>query len=164
VGHRPIFYAVRKMRSAPENLTKLVRQEVDLLGYELVGVELTSRGTGGLLLRIYIDHADGINVDDCSRVSHQVSGVLDVEDPIKEHYSLEVSSPGLDRPLFHEADFERFKGQKARLKTRSKIEGRHRFTGELGGVEKNEVLIIDEGTCYHIPLDEIDSARLIPEF
>jgi ribosome maturation factor RimP len=122
------------MRSAPEKLNSLVRQEVELLGYELVGVEFVGQGKGAAVLRIYIDHEDGITLDDCVEVSHQVSGVLDVEDPIKENYRLEVSSPGLDRPLFELAHFERFKGSRVRIKTRNKIENRHRFTGKLDGV------------------------------
>jgi ribosome maturation factor RimP len=160
----PFFIAVEKMRTAPEKLKTLVRQEVELLGYELLGIELTGQGKSGVLLRIYIDHPDGIVLDDCVQVSHQVSGVLDVEDPIKERYQLEVSSPGMDRPLFEKAHFERFKGSRVRVKTHDKIEGRHRFTGELGGVEDNQVLIEDDGTLYRIPVDLIDSARVIPEF
>ncbi|MEN8166714.1 MAG: ribosome maturation factor RimP [Pseudomonadota bacterium] len=152
------------MRSAPDKLVRLLRDEVELLGYELVGVELIGQGKGDMLLRIYIDHADGINMDDCVQVSHQVSGVLDVEDPIREHYRLEVSSPGLDRPLFEKAHFERFEGHKARIKTRSKIDTRHRFTGVLQGVEEERVLLEDDGTLYRIPLDEIVTARLIPDF
>jgi ribosome maturation factor RimP len=152
------------MRSAPDKLVRLLRDEVELLGYELVGVELIGQGKGDMLLRIYIDHADGINMDDCVQVSHQVSGVLEVEDPIREHYRLEVSSPGLDRPLFEKAHFERFEGHKVRIKTRSKIETRHSFTGVLQGVEEERVLLEDDGTLYRIPIDEIVTARLIPEF
>ncbi|MCU7845352.1 MAG: ribosome maturation factor RimP [Candidatus Thiodiazotropha sp. (ex Monitilora ramsayi)] len=152
------------MRSVPEKLNLLVRQEVELLGYELVGVQLLSQGKGGSLLRIYIDHADGITLDDCVEVSHQVSGVLDVEDPIKENYRLEVSSPGLDRPLFELEHFERYKGSKVKIKTQTKIDNRHRFSGELGGVEKNQVLIEEDGTLYRIPIELIDSARVVPEF
>jgi ribosome maturation factor RimP len=152
------------MRSAPEKLKLLIKQEVELLGYELVGVEFTGQGKGPALLRIYIDHAEGITLDDCVDVSHQVSGVLDVEDPIKENYRLEVSSPGLDRPLFELAHFERFKGSKVKLKTRTKIDNRHRFTGVLDGVDENQVLIEEDGHSYRIPFEEIDSARLIPEF
>jgi ribosome maturation factor RimP len=152
------------MRTVPDKLDHLLRQEVELLGYELVGIELIGQGKGALLLRVYIDHEDGINLDDCVQVSHQVSGVLDVEDPIKENYRLEVSSPGMDRPLFTLMDFERFKGSKARLKTRSKLEGKHRFNGVLQGVEAEQVLIEEDGILYRLPLDEIDTARLVPEF
>jgi ribosome maturation factor RimP len=152
------------VRSAPENLVRLLREEVELLGYELVGVELTGQAKGGKLLRLYIDHEDGINLDDCVQVSHQVSGVLDVEDPIREHYRLEVSSPGMDRPLFELDHFARFSGHKARIKTHTKIEGRHRFTGILRGVQATVVLIEDEGTLYQIGFEQIESARLVPEF
>ena len=152
------------MRSAPDKLVRLLRDEVELLGYELVGVELSGQGKGGKLLRIYIDHEDGINLDDCVQVSHQVSGVLDVEDPIRDHYRLEVSSPGMDRPLFELAHFERFAGHKAKIKTHVKIDGRHRFTGILQGVQETVVLIEDEGTLYRIGIDQIESARLVPEF
>lgn len=152
------------MRSAPEKLKQLIKQEVELLGYELIGVEFVGQGKGAALLRIYIDHADGITLDDCVEVSHQVSGVLDVEDPIQENYRLEVSSPGLDRPLFELEHFERFKGSRVKLKTRARIENRHRFTGVLGGVEENQVLIEEDGTSYRIPFEEIDSAKLVPEF
>lgn len=152
------------MRTAPDKLVRLISDEVELLGYELVAVELAGQGKGGMLLRIYIDHADGINLDDCAQVSHQLSGVLDVEDPVREHYRLEVSSPGMDRPLVKEAHFERFKGNKVRIKTRSKIENRHRFIGILKGVEEHVVLIEDDGTLYRVALDEIESARLVPEF
>ncbi len=152
------------MRSVPEKLKQLIKQEVELLGYELIGVDFIGQGKGAALLRIYIDHADGITLDDCVEVSHQVSGVLDVEDPIKENYRLEVSSPGLDRPLFELAHFERFKGSRVKLKTRVKIQNRHRFTGVLGGVEENQVLIEEDGNSYRIPFEDIDSARLIPEF
>jgi ribosome maturation factor RimP len=164
MGLWPIFYWGEIVRSAPDKLVRLLRDEVELLGYELVGVELSGQAKGGKLLRLYIDHEDGINLDDCVQVSHQVSGVLDVEDPIREHYRLEVSSPGLDRPLFEPAHFERFVGHRARIKTHAKIEGRHRFTGILRGVQEAEVLIEDEGTLYRIGFDQIESARLVPEF
>jgi ribosome maturation factor RimP len=152
------------MRSAPVRLVEMLRDEVELLGYELVGVELTGQAKGGRLLRIYIDHADGINLDDCVQVSHQVSGVLDVEDPIRENYRLEVSSPGLDRPLFEKQHFERFTGHRARVKTRAKIDGRHRFTGVLRGLKENAVLLEDEEKLYRIPFDDIETARLVAEF
>jgi ribosome maturation factor RimP len=166
MGHAPIFYWVPgiSMGSAPEKLKQLLRQEVELLGYELVGIELTGQGGGAAVLRIYIDHADGITLDDCAEVSHQVSAVLDVEDPIKENYRLEVSSPGLDRPLFELAHFARFKGSKVRIKIHGKIDNRHRFTGVLDGVEDNQILIEADGTRYRIPFESIDSARVVPEF
>jgi len=152
------------MATAPENLARLIESAVAPMGYELVGVEYLSNGTSGSLLRVYIDHANGITVDDCARVSHQISGVLDVEDPIRENYSLEVSSPGLDRPLFVRQDFERFAGRGANLKTRSKLHDRRRFKGLLKGTEGDDVLIEVEGELFRLPLEQIDKARLVPDF
>ena len=101
------------MRSALEmNLGALLGPTIEALGYELVGVEMTG---GGGTLRVYIDREEGISVDDCARASREVSAVLDVEDPIRGTYTLEVSSPGVDRPLFSEADFKRFVGSQVRL-------------------------------------------------
>ncbi len=151
------------MADAPEQLTRLIESAVVPMGYELVGVEYLSQGGGGLL-RVYIDHADGISVDDCARVSHQVSGLLDVEDPIRENYSLEVSSPGLDRPLFGRRDFERFAGQRVSVRTRDRIHERRRFKGLLRGVEGGEVLVQMDGEIFRLPLDLIERARLVPEF
>ncbi len=152
------------MRAVPEKLKELVNGVVQSLGYELVGVELLNRAKSGPLLRVYIDQEKGITLDDCSGVSHQLSGVLDVEDPIPGHYVLEVSSPGLDRPLFAKEHFERFRGHKARLKIRSKIEGRRNFVGQLEGIEGDAVLIRENDEVYRLPLSEIDTARLVPEF
>jgi ribosome maturation factor RimP len=115
------------------------------------------------LLRVYIDRAAGITLDDCARVSHQVSGVLDVEDPITGEYDLEVSSPGLDRPLFSREHFERFGGQRARVTLEAPIEGRRRFTGELGGVRGDAVSVWVDGEEYLLPFDAIASARLTPD-
>ena len=117
------------MRHVPEKLQDLIESVVSSLGYELVGVEYLTQGRGGLL-RVYIDSEDGINLDDCSRVSHQLSGVLDVEDVIRGQYQLEVSSPGLDRPLFSLAHFERFVGQQVKLKLAVPIHGQRKFRGE----------------------------------
>ncbi len=152
------------MRSAPDNLTQIIRQAVEPMGYELVGIELLSRQKLGVLLRIYIDSGKGITLEDCTAVSHQVSGLLDVEDPIEENYDLEVSSPGLDRPLFDKAHFDRFKGKRARIRMRIKIDGRRRYEGVLTGVEGDDVTLEAEGEKFNVPLDQIESARLIPEF
>ena len=149
---------------AADSLTEMVREAVEPLGYELVGVEYLSQGKGGSLLRIYIDHENGINVDDCAKVSHQVSGVLDVEDPIAENYHLEVSSPGMDRPLFFRKDFERFSGRKVKITLRAKLQNRRRFEGVLSGLDGDDALVIVEDEEYRLPLDQIDKARLVPEF
>jgi len=152
------------MRSAPDNLTQIIRQVVEPMGYELVGIELLNRKKAAVLLRIYIDTSKGITLDDCTAVSHQVSGVLDVEDPIEANYDLEVSSPGLDRPLFDKEHFDRYKGKTARIKMRIKLEGSRKFEGVLAGVEGDNVVLEIEDRRCDLPLDQIESARLIPEF
>jgi ribosome maturation factor RimP len=134
------------------------------MGYEVVGVELAGSGTRGRLLRVYIDREDGITVDDCAAVSHQLSGVLDVEDPIREHYTLEVSSPGLDRPLFTAAHFERFTGHPVKVRLARLVDKRRKLKGVLQGVRGEAVLIELEGQVLEIPLADIESARLVPEF
>lgn len=134
------------------------------MGYEFVGLELLAQGCH-TLLRVYIDSADGINVDDCGKVSQQLSGVLDVEDPIQGHYTLEVSSPGLDRPLFTAEHFERFAGSEVKIRLHAPVEGgRKRFTGILKGLRGEEVLVEADGMEYAFPLDSIDKANIIPQW
>lgn len=148
------------MRQAPEKLREMIEPIVTGLGYEAVGIELLPQG-GGELLRIYIDRADGVTVEDCERVSHQVSGMLDVEDPIRGEYTLEVSSPGIDRPLFRREDFARFAGQRVKLKLRAPLAGRARYTARLDGLEGDEVLLEVDGEVLRFAYDEIDQARLV---
>lgn len=151
------------MRQASGKIYELLEPVVTGLGYELVGIEHISQGRHSLL-RIYIDVERGVTVDDCEKVSHQVSGVLDVEDPIKGAYHLEVSSPGLDRPLFTAEHFARFAGHKVKVQLRSPINGRRKFSGEIRGVGEGAVRIeIEEGEVS-LPLDAIEKANLIPEF
>ncbi|KOR31445.1 hypothetical protein TI04_00810 [Achromatium sp. WMS2] len=152
------------MRTVPENLKTIISAAVTGLGYELLGIEMFSKGHSGTVLRVYIDHMDGISLDDCSLVSQQLSGVLDVADPIAGQYDLEVSSPGANRPLFELAHFERFKGNKVRVALLGAMEGRKRFNGTLVGTSKQEVLIAEGEVLYHIPLDKIDTARIVPDF
>jgi len=151
------------MGRAPDSLTELVREVVEPLGYELVGVEYLSGGASGSILRIYIDHENGILVDDCVKVSHQVSGVLDVEDPIRENYDLEVSSPGLDRPLFTKEHFDRFKGSQAKIRLSEKMFGRRRFAGMILGTLEDDVLVQVDGEEFSLPIELIEKARLVPE-
>jgi ribosome maturation factor RimP len=160
----PFFVSEAFMGSAPDSLVELIRNSVESIGYELVGVEYRSGEKGGSLVRVYIDHADGINVDDCAKASHQISGVLDVEDPIRENYNLEVSSPGLDRPLFSPEHYERYQGSQVKVKLRTKLAGRRRFQGLLVGISEGQVLVNVDGEEYALPLEQIDSARLVPEF
>lgn len=146
---------------AHDRLVDMLKPVVEGLGYEWVGIEFDGHQR---VLRIYIDTPDGIKVDDCSRVSYQISGVLDVEDPMPSRYQLEVSSPGMDRPLFALEHFERFKGQMARLQLTRALDGRRRFKARLLGVDDQDVLLQDEQVSLRIPFDLIDKARLSPEF
>jgi ribosome maturation factor RimP len=151
------------MSRQPAQLRQLIEATVEGLGYELVGVEYQGGASNGLL-RIYIDHEDGITLDDCQAVSHQVSGLLDVEDPIAGRYALEVSSPGLDRPLFQARDYARFAGQQVKVRMHGLIQGRRNFTGQLLGLEGDNVIVEVDGEEYVLPLDQVDQARLIPEY
>ncbi len=132
------------------------------MGYELVGVERLPQPRRGMLLRLYIDHEDGITLADCERVSHQVSGILDVEDPIPGEYLLEVSSPGLDRPLVKREHFERFIGSVVRLQLHRPLNGRRRFKGKLLAVTEEDITVEDSGEHYTLPLGAIERARLVP--
>ncbi|HLW73786.1 MAG TPA: ribosome maturation factor RimP [Gammaproteobacteria bacterium] len=146
-----------------ETLLRLLETPVEALGYEVVELEFHPQGRGGLL-RIFIDREGGVTVDDCEKVSRQVSAVLDVEDPIPGAYTLEVSSPGLDRPLRKETDFARFAGEKAKLELLLPRDGRKRYTGTLKGCEAGEVLVEVDGLLHKLPLADIARARLVPEF
>ena len=141
-------------------LRRLLEPTVTGLGYELVMVELT--GAGGLL-RLYIDSEAGIELRDCEIVSHQVSGLLDVEDPLQGHYNLEVSSPGLDRPLLKPEHFIRFNGYRARVRMRVPRDGRRNFTGTLGDLQDGMLTLEVDGESFRLPLEDIALARLVPE-
>jgi ribosome maturation factor RimP len=144
---------------APESVINLLTPVVEGLGYELVGVEYHPSGKESVL-RVFIDSAHGVDVDDCARVSHQVSGVLDVEDPIAGEYLLEVSSPGLDRPIFKTADYDRFAGEAIRIKLRERIDGRRRYAGRLLGLQDEAVLIEEQGETVAVPIAAIDRAHV----
>ena len=150
------------MHRQHSELIELLEPVITALGYEMLGIEYFKQKDGSLL-RLYIDSDAGITIDDCTRVNHQVIGVLDVHDPIKERYHLEISSPGLDRPLFTLKQFQRFLGQQVKIKLREKIDERRKFTGVIKAIEETAVLVSEEGNDYLIPADVIDSAHLVPE-
>lgn len=150
------------MHGREERLRTLIEPAVTGLGYELLGVQLVKVGSQSSLL-VYIDSEAGISVDDCARVSHQVSGVLDVDDPIAGRYTLEVSSPGSDRPLFTRQHFEQHAGHQIKVKMHVPLDGRRKFRGELKGVEESKVRLMEEGAERLIPLELIRTARLVPE-
>jgi ribosome maturation factor RimP len=132
---------------------------VEALGFELWGVEHLSQGRHSVL-RLYIDRDAGISVDDCALVSGQVGAVLDVEDPIAGDYTLEVSSPGLDRRLFELEQYARFAGEQIDLKLRVPFEGRRRIQGILKGVEDEDIVVQVDDHEYLLPFDQVDKARV----
>ena len=166
-------------------LMRLLEPPIEALGFELVEIEFAQAGRGGTL-RIYIDRLaggrddravapdwvpgdehgvpsqGGISVDDCATVSHAVSQILDAEDPIKGHYTLEVSSPGLDRVLRRRAHFERFVGEQVFVELKLPIEGRRRFAGALKSVVGEAIVVEVDGRAHELPLDRIQKARLRP--
>ncbi|SDK56196.1 ribosome maturation factor RimP [Billgrantia gudaonensis] len=144
-------------------LHALIEPVVTAMGFELWGIDYLSQGKHSRLV-IYIDHAEGVTVEHCADVSRQVSAVLDVEDPIAGEYRLEVSSPGMDRPLFTLDQFSRFRGHLVTLKLRVPFEGRRKFQGLLAGTEGDDVLLQLDGEEYCFPIDTIDQARVVPSF
>jgi ribosome maturation factor RimP len=152
------------MRQDPLHIGEWLQPAITAMGYELVGVEYRHGGQGGGLLRVYIDSAQGITVEDCGRVSYQVSGLLDVKDPIAGRYTLEVSSPGLDRLLFKRGDYERFVGSRVKLRLASPREGRRKYQGRLLRLEGGNVVVEQDGVEVSLAFDQIEQARLVPEY
>ena len=144
-----------------ETLIKLLEPTIERLGYELTDLELKLGGRDGLL-RLFIDKDDGIDLEDCEAVSRQVSSILDVEDPLPGHYSLEVSSPGLDRTLTKPAHFQRFMGEDVRVKLRFPMDGRRNFRGALRAADEQHIEVEVDGESFSLPLATIESARLVP--
>lgn len=151
------------MRKAAAEIWNFAQAVTEGLDYEFVGAQY-GQTESGATLRVFIDHADGITVDDCAAVSEQLSAVLDVEEPISGHYVLEVSSPGMDRPLFEEADFAAQVGQVVKIKTGVPVLGRRRFKGELREVADGVALVEVDGEPYELPIHDIDEANVVPVF
>jgi ribosome maturation factor RimP len=143
-----------------DQIEQLIEVPIETLGYELVGVEYVKNGSN-TVLRIYIDAKQGISIEDCERVSHQVSGILEVEEPITSAYSLEVSSPGFDRPLFKERDFVRFVDNEVKITMKLPVQGRRNFKGRLEGMSDGNILIEVDGEVYELPLTKLSKARLV---
>lgn len=150
MGLAPIFYFLDM------DLHTLIEPTLAGMGYELVTLERAGRG----LLRLYIDSPNGIVLDDCVKVSNQLTRLFMVENV--DYDRLEVSSPGLDRPLVKEADFVRFAGERAAVKLHAPLQGRKRFTGLLRGLSEGVLQMDVDGVLVAIPLVEVDSARLAP--
>ena len=130
---------------------------------ELVDIGYASEG-GGRVLRIYLDKEGGVGIDDCAKVSRELGVVLDAYDVIPHSYTLEVSSPGLRRPLVGAGDYERFKGRKVKIRTREPVENRRVFSGTLVGMEKSMVVVSVDGRSYSLPFDSVSRANLEIDF
>lgn len=144
-------------------LFQMLEPVVAAMGCELWGIEYITGGHRHVL-RIYIDKDEGVQLEDCERVSRQVGSVLDVEDPISVEYTLEVSSPGMDRPLYTLDQFGRFQGETVSLRLRAPYEGRRKFKGLLIGIEGDDVVIRCDNEEYLFPVESIDKANVVPRF
>ena len=151
------------MHGSRADWRKLLEPGVNALGFELVDVELAG-GQHHATLRVYIDGPRGVNVDDCAAVSRQLSALLDVEDPLPGSYSLEVSSPGLDRPLVKPEDFKRFIGEAVKVKMHQPILGRKNFSGRLVEVAADHVVVEVDKEHFDLAFDGMERARLVPRF
>ena len=151
------------MRRASAPVWDCVETVVVGLGYQFVGAQYGHDSRGGLL-RVYIDAEQGIDVEDCAKVSQQLSAVLDVEDPIREAFTLEVSSPGLDRPLFGERDFVAHDGALIRVRLHRLVDGRRNFKGRLRAAPDSRIQIETEDQLWELDYADIDEARLVPEY
>src|ERR1700692_1327381 len=152
-------------------LMRLLEPPIEALDYELVDIEYARQGRGGVV-RVFIDRRveepgggppASVTVDDCARVSHVVSELLESEDPIKGHYTLEVSSPGFDRILRTRAHFERFIGERIFAELKLPMDGRRRYVGELKSIAGDTIGVEVDGKAQSLPLERIQKARLRPE-
>jgi len=150
-------------------ISELLAPTVQALGLELLGIEYLP-APGSATLRLYIDVQDAerdsrsVNIDDCEAVSREVSAQLDVEDPISGNYTLEVSSPGVDRPLFTLAQFARHQGESAKVVLKLPQDGRRRFQGAITRIEGDQIVFTVDGTALSVASDNIDKARLVPDW
>lgn len=160
------------MTDKSTEISRLLAPTVESLGVELLGVEYLP-GSGNAVLRLYIDVPAGdaageaprsVTIEDCEAVSREVSAQLDVQDPISSHYTLEVSSPGIDRPLFGAAQFARFVGESAKVTLKLPLDGRRRLTGAITRVEGETVVFMVDGVEFAVSADNIDKARLVPDW
>jgi len=150
------------VRDDPLQLEALIRPVVEGLGLELWGLEYRPQKHSALL-RVFIDSEEGVSLDDCSAVSEQLSALFDVEDPIPVAYTLEVSSPGLDRVLFEPVQYERYIGRRLKVRLKFPVDGRRRATGTLEAVEDEKIVVDVDGEPFAVPFDAIDRARLVLE-
>ncbi|CAM3168321.1 ribosome maturation factor RimP [Xenorhabdus nematophila] len=150
------------MSTLEQKLTEMISAPVEALGFELVGLEFIRARVS--TLRVYIDSEEGITVDNCADVSHQVSAVLDVEDPISVLYNLEISSPGLERPLFTAEHYQRFIGEEVNVVLRMAMQNRRRWQGIIKAVDGEMITVTVDGKDEVFALSNIQKANLVPHF
>ena len=161
MAHFLVLKQMVSLSMTSDELAKLLEPTIVRLGYELWNLELKVGGKHGVL-RLFIDKADGVGLDDCEKVSLAVSALLDVEDPLPGHYDLEVSSPGLDRKLTKVEHFQRFTGEILKVQMRFPIEGRRRYRGTLVSSDDESIVVEVDGESHTLPVATIDTARLVP--
>jgi ribosome maturation factor RimP len=152
--------------SLREQIRALITPPIEAAGYELVDVEW-GHEQGGWVCRVLLDNSEGkVGLEDCEQVSRQLSAILDVNDVIPQHYSLEVSSPGLDRPLRTPAHFKRFVGQSAKVRLKAGVDGRRNYSGKIVAVsaDDKQITVEVDGKEYVLPLDDLDKANLDYKF
>ena len=149
------------MAGKQTQLTELLAPVVESLGCELWGIDYHAQGKLSVL-RLYIDKAGGVQMEDCERVSRQVSSVMDVEDPISSEYTLEVSSPGMDRSFYKLEQYKDYVGSQIQVRLRIAFDGRKKFSGLLKGIENDEIIIEADGEEYLLPFELIDKANVVP--
>ena len=146
-----------------QKLNELLQPLVEDLGYEFIGLEYNPNPKHSVL-RIYIDHENGVGIQDCEIVSRETAALLDVKDPIRSHYNLEVSSPGLDRPLFTPAHFSEFTGYEVQINLFAPQDGRRKFSGPILSAGESSVNIEQDGSEVTLDYDNIAKAKLIPDY
>lgn len=151
------------MATLEQRLNQMLEAPILALGFELWGIEFVRAGKHSTL-RVYIDHQDGITVENCAEVSHQVSSILDVEDPITTEYNLEVSSPGMDRILFKPEQYARYIGEQLNLTLRIAVNNRRKFKGVISRVDGDNLLLSVDGNEETVAFANIQQANLIPNF
>ena len=148
---------VKRSESA---ITELIEPTVLAMGLQLWGIDLSQRGKYSIL-RIYIEREEGVTITDCEKVSRQVSAILDMEDPIAGEYTLEVSSPGLDRPLFTSEQFGRFIGSDVKVRLLHPVDGRRKLNGSIENVSGDEIMLSVDGEGFRLQHTDIEKANVV---
>ena len=148
------------MKRSESAITELIEPTVLAMGLQLWGIDLSQRGKYSIL-RIYIEREEGVTITDCEKVSRQVSAILDMEDPIAGEYTLEVSSPGLDRPLFTSEQFGRFIGSDVKVRLLHPVDGRRKLNGSIENVSGDEIVLSVDGEGFRLQHTDIEKANVV---